>query len=35
VPVTIAARASGASKKPKSLRYGWNFSKVIIQTWLR
>jgi hypothetical protein len=35
VPVTIVARASGASKKPKSLRYGWNFSKVIIQTWLR
>jgi hypothetical protein len=35
VPVTIAARASGMSKKPKSLRYGWNFSKVIIQTWLR
>jgi hypothetical protein len=35
VPVTIAARTSGASKKPKNLRYGWNFSKVIIQTWLR
>jgi hypothetical protein len=35
VPVTIAARAAGASKKPKSLRYGWNFSKAIIQTWLR
>jgi glycosyltransferase involved in cell wall biosynthesis len=35
VPVTIVARASGTSKKPKSLRYGWNFSKVIIQTWLR
>jgi len=35
VPVTIAARASGTSKKPASLRYGWNFSKVILQTWLR
>ncbi|MGE5227403.1 MAG: glycosyltransferase family 2 protein [Planctomycetaceae bacterium] len=35
VPVTIAARSSGTSKKPRSLRYGWNFSKVIIQTWLR
>jgi hypothetical protein len=35
VPVTIVARAGGKSKKPKSLRYGWNFSKVIIQTWLR
>jgi hypothetical protein len=35
VPVTIVARASGTTKKPHSLRYGWNFSKVIIQTWLR
>jgi glycosyltransferase involved in cell wall biosynthesis len=35
VPVTIVTRASGASKKPRSLRYGWNFSKVIVQTWLR
>ena len=35
VPVTIVARASGTSKKPASLRYGWNFSKVIFQTWLR
>ena len=35
VPITIASRAGGASKKPRSLRYGWNFSKAIIQTWLR
>ena len=35
VPITILARAGGKSKKPKSLKYGWNFSKVIIQTWLR
>jgi glycosyltransferase involved in cell wall biosynthesis len=35
VPVTILARKGGKSKKPKSLKYGWNFSKVIIQTWLR
>jgi hypothetical protein len=35
VPVTIVARASGESKKPASLRYGWQFSKVIIQTGLR
>jgi hypothetical protein len=35
VPVTIVARAGGTTKKPPSLRYGWNFSKVIIQTWLR
>jgi glycosyltransferase involved in cell wall biosynthesis len=35
VPVTFLARAGGESKKPKSLRYGWSFLKVIIQTWLR
>jgi hypothetical protein len=35
VPVTMLARAGGTTKKPKNLRYGWNFSKVIIQTWLR
>ena len=35
VPVTVAARTDGRSKKPRSLRYGWNFSKAIIQTWLR
>jgi hypothetical protein len=35
VPVTIVARVSGSSKKPAPLRYGWQFSKVIIQTWLR
>ena len=35
VPITILARTGGKSKKPKSLRYGWSFSKVIIQTWLR
>ena len=35
VPITIRARASGESKKPKNLRYGWSFTKVIIKTWLR
>jgi hypothetical protein len=35
VPVTIVARAGGRTKKPATLRYGWNFSKVIVQTWLR
>jgi hypothetical protein len=35
VPITIVARRGGKSKKPKSLKYGWGFSKVIIQTWLR
>jgi hypothetical protein len=35
VPITIVARKGGKSKKPKSLKYGWNFSKAIFQTWLR
>jgi hypothetical protein len=35
VPITIETRKGGKSKKPKSLRYGWNFSKAIFQTWLR
>jgi hypothetical protein len=35
VPITVRARASGVSKKPGSLKYGYRFSKVIIQTWLR
>jgi hypothetical protein len=35
VPITILARKGGKSKKPKSLRYGYNFGKAIIQTWLR
>jgi hypothetical protein len=35
VPVTIEARKGGKSKKPKSLKYGYNFGKAILQTWLR
>lgn len=35
VPVTFLARRGGVTKKPKSLRYGWAFSKVIVKTWLR
>ncbi len=35
VPITIRARRGGKSKKPKSLKYGWSFTKAIIQTWLR
>ena len=35
VPITIRARAGGKSKKPKSFKYGWHFTKAIIQTWLR
>jgi hypothetical protein len=35
VPVTFLTRRGGESKKPRSLRYGWNFSKAIVKTWLR
>jgi hypothetical protein len=35
VPMTVRARTSGVSKKPGSLRYGWRFTKVMFQTWLR
>jgi hypothetical protein len=35
VPITVRARAGGVSKKPSSLKYGYRFTKVIIQTWLR
>jgi hypothetical protein len=35
VPVTFLTRRGGESKKPKSLRYGWNFTKAITKTWLR
>ncbi len=35
VPITVRARSSGVSKKPATLKYGFRFTKVIIQTWLR
>jgi hypothetical protein len=35
VPVTFLTRRGGESKKPKTLRYAWNFSKAIGKTWLR
>ena len=35
VPITIRARAGGESKKPKTLRYAWHFTKAIVKTWLR
>jgi hypothetical protein len=35
VPITVRSRSSGVSKKPSSLKYGFRFTKVIIQTWLR
>lgn len=35
VPITIRARASGKTKKPKTFKYAWKFSKALVQTWLR
>ena len=35
VPITIRARTSGVSKKPKTFKYARNFTKAILQTWLR
>jgi hypothetical protein len=35
VPVTFLTRRGGESKKPKSFRYAWNFTKAIAKTWLR
>jgi hypothetical protein len=35
VPITVRARASGETKKPRPFKYGWNFLKVVLKTWLR
>jgi hypothetical protein len=35
VPITVRARASGETKKPPPFKYGWQFLKVIVKTWLR
>jgi glycosyltransferase involved in cell wall biosynthesis len=35
VPITIRARAGGESKKPKTFKYAWHFTKAIFKTWLR
>jgi hypothetical protein len=35
VPITVRARASGVTKKPPPFKYGWQFFKVIVKTWLR
>jgi hypothetical protein len=35
VPITVRARAGGVSKKPKNVKYAWNFLKAIVKTWLR
>ena len=33
--MTFLTRRGGESKKPKTVRYAWNFSKAIGKTWLR
>ena len=35
VPVTVAKRAHGHSKKPAVVRYGLGFTNAIVRTWLR
>ena len=35
VPVTVAKRAHGHSKKPAVIRYGLGFANAIVRTWLR
>jgi glycosyltransferase involved in cell wall biosynthesis len=35
VPVTVARRSHGTTKKPRTLRYGYGFARAILSTWLR
>jgi glycosyltransferase involved in cell wall biosynthesis len=35
VPVTVARRSHGTTKKPRALRYGFGFARAIVLTWLR
>jgi hypothetical protein len=35
IPVTVAKRAHGHSKKPAVMRYGLGFANAIVRTWLR
>jgi hypothetical protein len=35
VPVTVASRLHGSSKKPAVVRYGMGFANAIVRTWLR
>ncbi|MBA3430800.1 MAG: DUF2304 family protein [Actinobacteria bacterium] len=35
VPISVRKRVSGTTKKGKTVRYAWGFSKAIIRTWLR
>jgi hypothetical protein len=35
VPVTVASRISGTSKKPRHFRYGLGFANALLRAWLR
>jgi hypothetical protein len=35
VPITIRRRTAGTTKKPRTLRYGLGFLRVVVRTWLR
>lgn len=35
IPVTVMLRESGKTKKPRAIKYGWNFLKTILKTWWR
>jgi glycosyltransferase involved in cell wall biosynthesis len=35
VPVTVARRTHGTTKKPRALRYGFGFARAIVLTWVR
>jgi hypothetical protein len=35
IPVTVAKRAHGHSKKPAVTRYSLGFANAIVRTWLR
>jgi hypothetical protein len=35
VPVTVATRLSGSSKKPAHFRYGMGFANALVRAWLR
>lgn len=35
VPVTVARRTHGTTKKPHTLRYGLGFTRAIVRTWIR
>src|SRR3954469_15492926 len=35
VPITVARRTHGVTKKPRALGYGFGFARAIVVTWLR